>query len=102
MYALVMAMCPPVEGHGKLVRGDGAHDPVPLLLEGVGAQEVACQLSLQGWKQEEVCWSQVRTVGVVVQHLDALLVQEGLDGLGRMDRGIVPMEQPAFAQFFGS
>ena len=53
-YALVMVMCPPVEGHGKLVRGDGAHDPVPLLLEGVGVQEVACQLSLQGWKQEEV------------------------------------------------
>ena len=61
--------------HPVFIR-DGRRDPVPGSLDLVVIQVLASQESFDLWKQKKVCWDQVRDIGWMFYHLDALFGQK--------------------------
>ena len=57
--------------HPVFIR-DGSREPIPGSLDFVVVQVQASQESFDLWKQNKFCWGQVRAVGWIFDHLDAL------------------------------
>ncbi len=86
-------LIPPPKG-GRLLSGHALDDPIPCLLQGSLVQGFVSQLLLEPFKQEELCWSQVRRIGWMLKPLDAVGGKPTLNDSGRMHWCIVPMERP--------
>ncbi len=92
--ALFTSLNPLVEGPGEGVLGDGVVGLFPLLSHIAGVHNNPLELPLDCGEKEEVCRSQIRRVGRVVDHLDARGIHEFLWVFAGMAGGIVHVQKP--------
>ncbi len=97
-----MALLPPPESRCKFIFANGFEPVFQLLLKAFLGHGSSCQIFLRYSEQPEVCWSQIWALRGMRNSSHTVFCEEIGNVPGRVDRRIVPVQEPFSSSHFRS